>query len=63
MSGKGSGRRRYQGGGGGGVEWVKAEVELPEYTVALELLLNTREYAVLKDSMSFTMVKRHQSIK
>ena len=45
------------------VEGVKAEVELPEYTVALELLLNTREYAVLKDSMSFTMVKRHQSIK
>ena len=39
------------------------DVELPEYTVNLELLLNTRNCIVLYESMSLTMVKIHQHIK
>ena len=42
---------------------AEVKVELPEDEVTLEVLLNTRDYVVLKESMSLTTVTWHQWIK
>ena len=41
------------------VKEADAEAKLPEDTVTLELVLNTRDYVVLKESMSLTRTTRH----
>ena len=45
------------------VDEVKVALELPENTIALELILNKRDGVVLYVSMSLTKVTRHQRIK
>ena len=63
MSVKGSGRGSYPGEEAQQVEEDEVEVQLTEYTVILELLLNTRDCAVLLEAMLFTTFKSNQKIK
>ena len=44
------------------VEQAQVEVEIPDDIVTLKILINTKDYIVLQESMYLTMVNLHQRI-